>query len=96
MCPRCGSVEWAAQEASGRGTVHSWIVSHHPNSTGETDETPRIVALVQLEEGVRLVSNLRDIDPQDVRNDMEVEVSFAEVGDVRLPQFRPPSRILPR
>jgi uncharacterized OB-fold protein len=71
-------------------------VSHHPKRTDETDETPRIVALVQLEEGVRLVSNLRDIDPQDVKNDMEVEVSFAEVGGVRLPQFRPPSRIFPR
>ena len=90
MCPKCGSVEWSAQEASGRGTVHSWIVSHHPN---RTEEPPRIVALVQLEEGVRMVSNLCDIDPQDVSNDVEVEVTFADVSGVRLPQFRPVSRI---
>ena len=95
MCPRCGSVEWAVQEASGRGTVHSWIVSHHPNRTDETDERSQIVVLVELEEGVRLVSNLRDIDPQDVRNDMEVEVSFGESGGVRLPHFRPSSRFFP-
>jgi uncharacterized protein len=93
MCPHCGSVEWSVQEASGQGTVHSWIVSHHPNEMGDTDETSRIVVLVQLEEGVRLVSNLREIDPGDVRNDMDVEVTFAEVDGVRLPQFRPARRV---
>jgi uncharacterized protein len=93
MCPHCGSVEWSVQEASGQGTVHSWIVSHHPNEMGDTDESSRIVVLVQLEEGVRLVSNLREIDPGDVRNDMDVEVTFAEVDGVRLPQFRPARRV---
>jgi uncharacterized protein len=86
MCPVCGSLEWTAQEATGRGTVHSWIVSRHPT---ESDETSRIVALVQLEEGVRLVSNLQDVDPAQVANDMEVEVVFREVDGVKLPQFRP-------
>jgi uncharacterized OB-fold protein len=96
MCPNCGSVEWLDQEASGRGTVHSWIVSRHPNGTDDTDEAPRIVVLVQLEEGVRVVSNLREIDPQDVLNDMDVEITFAEVGRDRLPQFRPAPRFCAR
>ena len=74
------------QEASGRGTVHSWIVSRHPTVS---DEVPRIVALVELEEGVRLVSNLRDVDPAQVSNDMDVEVVFREIDGVKLPQFRP-------
>ena len=85
MCPQCGSVEWSEWEASGRGTVHTWILSHHPS---EPDTEPRIVALVELEEGVRLVSNLHGIEPDDVRNDMDVEVFFAEVDGVRLPLFR--------
>ena len=59
MCPHCGSLEWEALAASGRGTVHSWIVSHHPT---EPDDAARIVALIDLEEGVRLVSNLTDVD----------------------------------
>lgn len=71
---------------SGRGTVHSWIVSHHPT---QTDDLPRIVALVELEEGVRLVSNLQEVRVADVRNDMAVECVFAEIDGVTLPQFRP-------
>ena len=86
MCPVCGSLEWTVQEASGRGTVHSWIVSRHPS---DPDELPRIVALVELEEGVRLVSNLHDVDSAQVANDMAVEVVFKEVDGVTLPQFRP-------
>jgi hypothetical protein len=48
------------------------------------------VALVELEEGVRIVSNLRDVDPDDVRIGMAVEVAFETFGgDVVLHQFRP-------
>jgi uncharacterized protein len=86
MCPVCGSLEWDTQEATGRGTVHSWVVSRHPT---EGDEQPRIVALVELEEGLRLVSNLQDVDPAQVVNDMPVEVVFREVDGMKLPQFRP-------
>jgi hypothetical protein len=86
MCPRCGSLEWDDQELAGRGRVHSWIASHHPT---EPDDAARIVALIELDEGVRLVSNLQDIDSEDVENDMAVEVVFMDVDGVRLPQFRP-------
>lgn len=86
MCPKCGSVEWDVQELSGRGVVYSWIVARHPT---EPDDDPRIVVLVELAEGVRLVSNLREIDPAKVVNGMPVEVAFAEIDGVRLPQFRP-------
>jgi uncharacterized OB-fold protein len=86
MCPHCGSVDWEAQEASGRGKVQSWIVSRHPT---EPDDTPRIVVLVDLDEGVRLVSNLQDVEVADVENDMRVEVVFTKVDGFVLPQFRP-------
>jgi len=86
MCPACGSLDWDVEQLSGRGTVHSWIVSHHPT---QPDDAPRIVALIMLEEGLRLVSNLHDVDARDVVNDMEVEVVFVDVDGVRLPQFRP-------
>jgi uncharacterized OB-fold protein len=86
MCPSCGSVEWSTHESSGRGTVHSWILSHHPS---QDDDAPRIVALIDLEEGVRLVSNLQDVDVEEVRNGMPVVAFFADVDGVTLPQFRP-------
>lgn len=89
MCPHCGSLEWDECELCGRGRLHSWIVSHHPT---EADDAARIVALIELDEGIRLVSNLQDIEPADVENDIAVEVVFADVDGVRLPQFRPAPR----
>ena len=86
MCGNCHSLEWETQKATGRGTVYSWIVSHHPT---QPDAHPRIVVLVELEEGIRLVSNLVGIDVDDVRNDMAVEVTFVEQGDMVLPAFTP-------
>ncbi|MEY2425084.1 MAG: hypothetical protein QOI61_656 [Actinomycetota bacterium] len=92
MCGHCHGLEWETQKATGRGTVYSWIVSRHPS---QPDDNPRIVALVELAEGVRLVSNLIGIDAADVRNDMEVEVTFVEYGDdpgvekMVLPHFTP-------
>jgi uncharacterized OB-fold protein len=86
MCPQCGSVEWNVVEASGRGTVLSWIVSRHPS---KPDDRPRIVALIELAEGARVVSNVVDASTDEVENDMAVEVLFADVDGVRLPQFRP-------
>jgi uncharacterized protein len=86
MCPHCGSLEWTVQQLSGRGTLHSWVVSKHPS---EPDDMARIVALVELEEGVRIVSNLQEVEPEHVENDMPLEVVFVDVDGVRLPQFRP-------
>lgn len=88
MCGACLSTDWDAQEASGRGTVYSWILSKHPT---REDAEPRVVALIELEEGTRLVSNLVDIEPAAIENDMAVEVCFVEANDgqVVLPQFRP-------
>jgi uncharacterized protein len=86
MCPKCGSVSWDVQQVTGRGFVYSWIVSRHPT---QPEDAPRVVALVELDEGPRLVSNLTGVSSADVRNGMRVEVGFDEVDGVRLPQFRP-------
>ncbi len=86
MCPVCGSTAWDAVESAGRGTLYSWIVSHHPT---QPDDAPRIVALVDLAEGTRLVTNLVDVPPSAVRNGMAVELTFRELDGVKLPQFRP-------
>jgi uncharacterized protein len=86
MCGGCGSLEWHPHELSGRGVVYSWIESHHPN---RPDEAPRIVVLVALEEGVRLVSNLVDAAHDGPYEDLPVEVDFRPRDDgVLLPCFR--------
>ena len=88
LCPACGSAAWATEAASGRGTVHSWVIPRHPIPPGF--EAPYVVVLVELDEGPRLVSHLVGADPDDVRNDMAVDVVFEEVADgVRLHRFHP-------
>ena len=86
MCGRCGSIERDALESAGTATVYSWILSHHPT---EPDAAPRIVALVDLAEGIRIVTNLRDVDIDDVRVGLAVELFFDTIDGVTLPQFRP-------
>jgi uncharacterized protein len=88
LCPFCHSPKFALQRASGRGVVYSYVIPRHPPLPNS--EEPPIVVLVELEEGVRLVSNLCGVAPNEVRDGMPVEVFFAEFdGAVRLHQFRP-------
>lgn len=86
MCPQCQSLDWQPSAASGRGKVYAWIESKHPS---ELDVHPRIVALIELAEGVRFVSNLQEIALADVREGLPVEVFFQDVRGTVLPQFRP-------
>jgi uncharacterized protein len=88
MCPQCNSLEWTPHALSGNGTVYSYVVYHHPQMEGF--ETPYVVAVVDLEEGVRYLSNVVGIEPDDVAIGMPVKAVFEEVGDgVVLPLFRP-------
>jgi uncharacterized OB-fold protein len=85
MCGNCGSLASDAAESSGRGHVVSWISSLHPN---RPDDEPRIVVLVQLEEGTRMVSNLVDAPDAGPYEDRPVQVEFRELDGVVMPYFR--------
>ncbi len=88
MCPQCNSVEWDTLTATGRGEVFSFVMPQHPPYPWF--EYPYIVVLVDLEEGIRLVSNLTEMAPEDVTIGMAVEVYYEEFDDgLVLPQFRP-------
>ena len=88
MCPACRSLEWDTLEASGRGVVYSFVVNHHPQVPAF--DYPLAVALVELEEGTRLVSNVVGVDPGEVCVGMPVEVEFVAFDDeLTLPQFHP-------
>src|SRR6185436_18726202 len=90
MCPRCNSLGWETIESSGRGTVYSFVMPRHPPFPWF--ESTYIVALVALDEGVRILSNLCEIEPEDVTIGMPVELFFAHFDNgVSLPQFRPRS-----
>jgi uncharacterized OB-fold protein len=77
LCPKCHSPEWDTQQMSGRGVVHSFVTVHQPQLPGFSYPLP--VALVELEEGVRLVANLPGTSPEAVRIGMPVAVEFVEV-----------------
>ncbi|HMC51653.1 MAG TPA: bifunctional MaoC family dehydratase N-terminal/OB-fold nucleic acid binding domain-containing protein [Acidimicrobiales bacterium] len=88
MCPHCRSLEWDTLEASGRGTVYSYVVNHHPKVPAF--DYPLPIGLIELEEGTRLVSDLVGVDAADVHVGMPVEVEFASFDEeLTLPVFHP-------
>jgi uncharacterized OB-fold protein len=87
-CVDCRSFEWDTVEATGRGTVYSYVVVHHPQVPAF--DYPLPIAVVELEEGTRLVADLVGVAPEDVTIGMPVVVDFVAVDDeLTLPMFRP-------
>ncbi len=87
-CPRCTSLEWDTVEASGLGQVYSFVVSHHPRHPAFA--SPYLVAVVELAEGTRLVTNLTGAAPEDVTIGMPVVLDWLDADpDLTLPVFRP-------
>lgn len=88
MCPHCHSLSIEVVELSGLGTLYSYSVLHHPQHPAF--DYPVLAALVDLDEGVRLVSNLAGLEPDAIRIGMPLEVDFeAQDGGTYLPVFRP-------
>ena len=90
FCPRCFSwgIEW--RQASGRGTLYTYSIQYRAQAPGFTP--PYVTAIVQLDEGPRMLTNLVGIepDPEKIRCDMPVEVVFEDLTDeISLPMFRP-------
>ena len=89
FCPSClsSSVEW--EEASGRGKLYSFVINHR---AAPGFVAPYIIAVVELDEGPRMMTNLVGVepDPDLVRCEMRVEIVFDDVDDdFTLPRFRP-------
>jgi uncharacterized OB-fold protein len=89
MCPHCNvfEVEWVA--LSGRGTIYSYTIVAHPTHPFWRDKVPYAVILVELDEGIRIVSNLEGWEAGDeIRVGARVELTWEQVEDLTLPQFR--------
>jgi acetyl-CoA acetyltransferase/uncharacterized OB-fold protein len=88
MCPRCFSTRREERKLSGHGRVLTWIFPRHPAPIGFAE--PPIVALIDLDEGIRLVSNLVGVAPDAITAGMPVTVAFAPTaGGKAVPVFRP-------
>jgi uncharacterized OB-fold protein len=90
FCPACfgWDVEW--RQTSGRGRIYTFAIQYRPQAPGF--EPPYVTAIVQLDEGPRMLTNIIDVepDPASIHCDMPVEVVFKEQNDeITLPLFRP-------
>ena len=88
FCPRCASDDVEVFRATGHGILHSYVINHRA-APGFT--APYVIAVVELDEGPRLLTNLVEVepDPEALPLDLAVEVVFETVGDTSLPVFRP-------
>ncbi len=89
FCPKCGSRDVKVIKASGKGRLYSYIINHMP-APGYTP--PFVVAVVELEEGPRVMTNIVDCPqtPEAMQLDMPLEVTFERLNDdIALPQFKP-------
>ncbi|WP_054248333.1 bifunctional MaoC family dehydratase N-terminal/OB-fold nucleic acid binding domain-containing protein [Rhodococcus opacus] len=88
MCGECRSTEWDTVDASGRGTVYTFVVNHHPKI--DAFDYPLIVAVIELAEGTRLIANLTGVEPEHVHIGMPVELDWIDADpELTLPAFRP-------
>jgi uncharacterized OB-fold protein/acyl dehydratase len=88
MCDDCGSQKFDSIDASGKATIHTYTVIHHPQVPGY--EYPIIAIIVDLEEGERMASTLVECSPEDVLLGMAVEAVIHEDEDgFKIPFFRP-------
>jgi uncharacterized protein len=87
-CPGCHSAAWRWTPVSGRGQVHSFTVTYQPFGAAWASRLPYAVATVELEEGVRMLSDLPDEDVPDVAIGRLVEVFFEHQEEITLPRFR--------
>ncbi len=84
----CGSLDWDTVEASGRGTLYSFVVVHYPQVPAF--EYPLPIGLVELEEGTRVVANLAEVATEDIEIGMALRAEFVDFDeDLSLPVFVP-------
>jgi uncharacterized protein len=87
VCPYCGSAALTWFAAAGTGTVHSYTVAHRPAGPAFADAVPLVVALIDLDEGARMLSNVR-ADPGAMTVGARVRVWYDDVTpEVTLPKF---------
>ena len=89
-CPECLSpeVEWV--QVSGKGRLHTWTVVRQPAHPGFKDDVPYIYAMIQLDEGPRMISNLVECSLEDAKVDMPVTAVFDDITpEWTLVKFKP-------
>ena len=90
LCPECRSEDSDWTEVPGRGEVYSYTIVHRPIAAGQ--ELPYVIAVIALEDsgGLRMISNLVDVNPDAIEIGLPVEVVWEDMSaELALPRFRP-------
>ena len=89
-CQACGSFDWTWEPVAGTGEVFSWTVIHRALHPGFSEDLPYAAVVVELQEGVRIVSHVLDLPVDQLRVGLPVRVVFDDVTpEITLPKFRP-------
>ncbi|OBK73941.1 Zn-ribbon domain-containing OB-fold protein [Mycobacterium sp. 1274761.0] len=88
FCPHCWSPDVALSQASGRARLYTWTVIHQ-NTAPFADRTPYIVAMVDLEEGPRLMTEIQNCPVDALKADMELTLTFRDDDGFLVPVFTP-------
>ena len=93
VCPECRSSDSDWKQVSGRGEVYTYTVVHRPIAAGQ--QLPYVIAVIALEDagGVRMISNLVAVKPEDVAVGLPVELVWEDMSaELAIPRFRPVRR----
>ncbi len=90
LCPHCNATKWTWTSTSGGGRIFSFVVYHRVYHPGFAGEVPYAVAVIELDEGPRMISNVIGIAPDKLACDMRVEVVYQPITEtITLPKFKP-------
>lgn len=90
LCPNCWSPDLEWTEASGKGKLYSYTVVHGAAPSAFKDAIPYVIGVIDLEEGVRMLSWVVECDIEQLKCDMDVKVNFRDLNDeIALPFFSP-------
>lgn len=88
-CAHCGSSRWKWEQSAGLGRLYSWTVTHRSFHPAFDGDVPYAVAVVEMDEGVRLVSRIEGASTDAYRLGMRLQVQFTAQNAVAIPIFAP-------
>lgn len=90
VCHRCGSLEADWEAVGGLGTIYTFSVVHRPPGAAFADDVPYVYAIVELDEGPMMPTNIVNIEPDQVKIGSRVRVTYHDVTpEITLPKFEP-------
>ena len=90
LCSKCNATKWTWTQVSGRGRIFSYVVYHRVYHPAFAGDVPYAVAVIELDEGPRMYSNVIGMPPDQLSCDMKVEIVYEPIThEITLPKFKP-------